>query len=79
MKHRNDLIDIWREFQTNRKQFAWQSNTKPVIHTWLDYFLISNKIRNIMSCNIKTGFKTDHALVLLNIESFTVPRGTRVF
>jgi len=54
----NDLIDIWREFHKNRKQFTWHSNTKPVIHSRLDYFLVSNKIRNVMkSCNIKMVLK----------------------
>ena len=76
----NDLIDIRRECHKIRKQFTWHSNTKPVLHSKLDYFLISNKIRNVMkSCNIKNGFKTDHVIVLLNIESPAVPMGPGYF
>ena len=80
MMQNNDLIDIWRECHKDKKQFTWHSNTKPTIHSRLDYFLISNNIKNtIKSCNIKLGFKTDHHSVTLTIDSCSVPRGPGYF
>jgi len=47
----NDIIDIWRELHVNKMQFTW--NSKPIIHSRLDYFHESNKIRNMfMSCTV---------------------------
>jgi len=49
----NDIIDIWRQIHGNKMQFTWHS--KPIIHSRLDYFHESNKIRNIIkSCTVTT-------------------------
>lgn len=75
-----ELNDIWRENNPNEKQFTWHSNTKPVIFSRLDYFLISEYLRNTLpKCTIKPGFKTDHSAVILNINTVEQAKGPGYF
>ena len=58
-----NLFDVWRQHHPNKKQYTWHSNTKPCIHSRLDYFLISTYMQNICkSSKIIPGFKTDHCV-----------------
>ena len=62
-----NLIDIWREKHKSTKQFTWENKTVGVM-TRLDYFLISNILRNeVKACDITESILTDHKMVILEI------------
>ena len=74
------LTDIWRAHHPNKSQFTWHSNTKPPIFSRLDYFLISDNLSNCaLSCQIKSGYKSDHSLVELNLDFIQQQRGKGYF
>ena len=65
---KRDLIDIWRYKHTVEKHFTWRSNNNPPIMCRLDFFLISNSLKDyVVDTNIYHGFKSDHSLVSLHI------------
>lgn len=71
-----NLIDIWRHKNPNTKRFTWRSNTKPVIMTRLDFFLVTyNLVSRIESVNIHASFKSDHSLISLKIKRSVEERG----
>ena len=70
------LTDIWRDMHPNFKQYTWHSHHKPPIFCRLDYFLISENLRNsIVSSRHSIGFKSDHSIVSLNIDLINLTRG----
>ena len=74
------LTDIWRAHHPNKSQFTWHSNTKPPIFSRLDYFLISDNLSNCaLLCQIKSGYKSDHSLVELNLDFIQQQRGKGYF
>ena len=74
------LIDIWREKNPNTYQYTWHSNSRPVIFSRLDYFLISNYLLNTLpKCQIKPGYKTDHSTVILSLDTSEQKRGPGYF
>ena len=76
----NNLIDIWRENNPNLLQYTWHSNTKPVIFSRLDYFLISEYLKNtIPKCKIKPGYKSDHSAVILTFNTLEQNKGPGYF
>ena len=75
-----DLCDIWRVKHPTKKQYTLFSNSNPPISCRLDYFLISNSICNIVKqCNINLGYKTDHNIVNLVLNSNNNTKGTGYF
>ena len=76
----NDLIDIWRLKHPDSYKYTWHSNTNPPIFCRLDYFFISsNIVNNISDCNISYGYKTDHSLVSMTLETSQTRRGPGSF
>ena len=66
--------------QPNLKQYTWHSHHKPPIFCRLDYFLISENLRNsIVSSRHSIGFKSDHSIVSLNIDLINLTRGPGYF
>lgn len=75
-----DLMDIWRNKHPDQKQYTWHSSNKPPIFSRLDYFLISNNLLNVVvSCEHKISFKSDHSIVLLQIDVNNCVRGPGYF
>ena len=75
-----NLIDIWRDMHPNARQYTWHSSHKPPIFSRLDYFLISDNLKNsVVSCNHNISYKSDHSLVSLNIDLFNLTRGPGYF
>ena len=75
-----NLFDVWRQDHPQKKQYTWHSNTKPCIHSRLDYFLVSSYMQNICkSSNITPGFKTDHCLISLKLNFNAIKRGPGYF
>jgi len=80
IKDNYDLTDIYRNFNPFKSAFTWHSNTNPPIFSRLDYFLISScLISNARNCSIKTGFKSDHSIVILDIHFDLIERGPGYF
>ena len=76
----NSLIDIWRVQHPNTNKYTWHSNTKPVIFSRLDYFLISNNLVNFVNkTDIKSGYNTDHSIITLNVDFVKIDKGPGVF
>ena len=74
------LTDIWRDMHPDIKQFTWHSHHKPPIFCRLDYFLISENLRNsVVSCKHNIGYKSDHSKVSLNIDLINLTRGPGYF
>ena len=76
----NNLIDVWRVQHPNAQKFTWHSNTKPVIYSRLDYFLITDNIINsINKSEIKVGYNTDHSIITLNMDFIKIDKGPGFF
>lgn len=75
-----NLIDIWRNKHPTLKQYTWHSSHKPPIFSRLDYFLISDNIVNsIVSSEHKISYKSDHSIVVLELDVFSISRGPGYF
>lgn len=71
-----NLIDIWRDTHPNLRQYTWHSSHKPPIFSRLDYFLISENLKNhTVSSKHTTSYKSDHSLVSLCIDINDISRG----
>jgi len=56
----NDLIDIWRIRNPEKKQFTWMQK-KPLVRRRLDYWLVSTEIQDdLTETNIIPAIKSDH-------------------
>ena len=56
-----DLIDIWRERNPKCKHFTWHSNIDAAIYCRLDFFIISNHLKqSITNTSIHSLFGSDH-------------------
>ena len=74
------LTDIWRDMHPDLMQYTWHSHHKPPIFSRLDYFLISENLRNsIVSSRHNIGYKSDHSIVSLNIDLINLTRGPGYF
>ena len=75
-----DLSDIFRTKNPTAKVYTWHSNTHPPIFCRLDYFLISNNILNAVSdCQIHPGYRSDHSIVKMILNTNTQERGPGYF
>ena len=62
-----NLIDIWREENGLKKQFTYRQ-VNPFMRSRLDYWFISNKLKEIvLKCNIIPSIAPDHSAVLLQL------------
>ena len=62
------LIDIWRKFWPNKKQFTWRQLSLN-LHSRIDCWLIQNELTNsIESTDIRPSIKTDHNAISLKIR-----------
>jgi len=74
------LTNSWRENNPSLKHFNWHSNTKPVVFSRLDVFLISEHLLNtVPKYQIKPGFKKDHSAVILSLNICDQKRGPGYF
>ena len=76
----NNLIDVWRIQHPDTYKYTWHSNTRPVIFSRLDYFLITDNLANfIKKSEIKSGYNTDHSIITLDIDFIKIDKGRGVF
>ncbi|WAQ93481.1 YTX2-like protein [Mya arenaria] len=71
-----DGCSFFSGLKSNKKA----SHSLPIIYSRLDYFIISEYLRNtIPKCDIKPGYKTDHSTVLLTPNTLEQKRGPGYF
>ena len=76
----HNLKDVWKFLNHATKQYTWHLNSKPTIFCRLDYFLTSEFIDNVITdCKIKSGYKSDDSIVMLNINCNPSKRGPGYF
>ncbi len=70
-----DLIDIWREMHTDRKEYTRHQN-RPRCLSRIDFFLVSRSIRgNCTKSEILPGVISDHSMVVLKLKDVVNTRG----
>ena len=76
----NNLIDVWRVQHPNTHKYTWHSNTRPVIFSRLDYFLITDNLVNFINkSEINIGYNTDHSIVSINVDFIKIDKGPGFF
>ena len=62
-----DLEDVYREREPNGRGYTWSSYSN-LKQARLDYFLVSSDLTGLVeSIETKVGYRTDHALVIMNM------------
>ena len=77
----NDLIDVWRTFNEDKRQFTWRSFTKNGrVSSRLDFWLISSHLMfDVENTVIEPSIKTDHSLIKINLNLKKTPERGRGF
>ena len=71
-----DMVDVWRLWHQDGRKYTWSRSRPYPIMSRIDYFLISYGLCNhITDSYIKPGYKTDHSLIGLRIQSGVNTRG----
>ena len=69
------LIDPFRELYPDLKRFTWRKRT-PFKQARLDFFLLSEDLLcSLKNCNIEPSYRSDHSMVVLNLEFNPFDRG----
>ena len=64
----HNLIDIWREFNMEKRQFSWRTKNGNK-HARLDLFLISESLfTDTQEVTINPGYRSDHSMVILKLK-----------
>ena len=75
MIKKNNLVDIWRRFYPDKKQFTWRQMSLN-LYSRLDYWLISSSICHlIQSTDIRPAMKCDHNAISLKLKVNDEKRG----
>ena len=65
----NDLIDVWRICNPDKKQFTW-TQKNPLIRRRLDYWLVSTEIQDdVTKTSIIPPIKMDPSAITLTLNS----------
>ena len=63
-----NLIDIWREFNMEKRQYTWRTKNGNK-HACLDFFLISELLfTEIEETEITPGYRSDHSIISLKTK-----------
>ena len=81
MAETNDLIDVWRTFNEDKRRFTWRSFTKNGrVSSRLDFWLISSHLMfDVENTVIEPSIKTDHSLIKINLNLKKTPERGRGF
>ena len=72
----NELIDIWRIRNPNKKMFTFRCLKPEQIFTRLDYFLTSIGVNDLVeNADIRPGFMSDHSCIKLTVKAIDTKRG----
>ena len=77
----NDLLDVWRIINEDKRRFTWRGFTKHGrVSSRLDFWLISSHlIFDVESTLIEPSIKTDHSLIKINLSLKKTPERGRGF
>ena len=65
----HNLKDAFRYFHPDIRRFTWRRRS-PIKQARLDYFLVSSAFTDyISSCDIIPGYRSDHSIVKINIQT----------
>ena len=71
-----DLIDVWREFNKDKRHFTWKRLRPTPIFSRLDLFLVSDLVFQATTlADILPGYKIDHSTPVLHVDSGDTRRG----
>ena len=74
--HKYGLVDVWRQLHPDERQFTWMKRT-PLKYGRLDMFIVSDHIlHNVTSCNIDSGYRTDHSIISISLKESDQRRGS---
>ena len=74
-----NLCDIWRELNPNKKQFTW-IRKNPLKMARLDFFLISSQLSPFVSkSSIEPSIYSDHSIIFLELDFSRVRLGKGFF
>ena len=72
----NELIDVWRSRNPNRKHFTWKRDKPTKVASRLDMIVAeADVVPWFKYINIKKSYRTDHMMVEAEIQSSTCKRG----
>ena len=72
----DDLDDIWREKNPEKKLFTWKQTKPQLVMVHLDFFLISSAlVQMVDTVGILPGILSDHSLITLTILENRSDRG----
>ena len=75
-----DLVDIYRVRNPESKRFTWRVGNPVIKQARLDMFLISSSLQGyVVNCDIQPGYRSDHSLVVLQIDVAGQNRGRVLF
>ena len=76
---RYNLVDAWRAFNPNKKQFTWRKFNSAQ-QGRLDYFLMSeNLMLNTVDVAIKPGYRSDHSIITIDLKESSEKEKTSTF
>jgi hypothetical protein len=77
----NDLTDIWRTLNPDKKRFTWRQNSaKGIIQSRLDYWFISNNlVYDVHKCDIQNVQYSDHNPINIDLHNKEKPTPGRGF
>ena len=71
-----NVIDIWRHKNPNKAEYSWESNTRDISSSRIDYtFLTKNLSFHTKKCCIRSAPISDHKSVIVNIKCLDNKRG----
>ena len=75
MRDQLELLDPWRTKYPEGRRYTW-TKRNPMKKARLDFFLMSEELLSCLdSVNILPGYRTDHAMVTLDIKLLAFNRG----
>ena len=80
MMDANDWVDIFRERNDNERRYTWRNTGSIIKQARLDYFIISRSlIPYVLEERVLPGYRTDHSMVTLKIDTLKHTRGKGFF
>ena len=70
-----NLKDVFRYLHPETRRFTWRRKS-PIKQARLDYFIVNTAFTDFIStCDIIPGYRSDHSIVKMNIETSKFTRG----